>query len=168
MKNSKLVETMGARRNCGRFLRVMLREVQPEHVPDMIEMLWRFGHSDKRILVPETGQWQMKMPHGYLLVGEGPVGRKIEPPLRQEALRLGPPYNGAQTQKSQPTLCGPRLDEHDTQGILALCEQARQTPRPKRDQVIIQIFSLNLDRCRPKALDAVELLIYDLIVNETE
>lgn len=78
----------------------MLREVQPEHVPDMIEMLWRFGHSDKRILVPETGQWQMKMPHGYLLVGEGPVGRKIEPPLRQEALRLGPPYNGARPRRA--------------------------------------------------------------------
>ena len=30
------------------------------------------------------------------------------------------------------------------------------------------IFALRLDRCRPKALDAVELLIYDLITDDTE
>ena len=34
------------------------------------------------------------------------------------------------------------------------------------DQVISRIFALNLDRCRTKALDAIEPLIYDLIVDK--
>jgi hypothetical protein len=40
--------------------------------------------------------------------------------------------------------------------------------RPARERVISRIFALRLDRCRPKALDAIELLIYDLIANDTE
>ena len=52
--------------------------------------------------------------------------------------------------------------------MLTLCDQARRTARPERNRVISQIFALRLDRCRPQALDAVELLIYDLITDETE
>jgi hypothetical protein len=69
---------------------------------------------------------------------------------------------------SEPTVPVPNLDEHDTQGVIALCDQARHTARPDRDRLISQIFALRLDRCRPKALDAIELLIYDLIANDTE
>ena len=54
------------------------------------------------------------------------------------------------------------------EGVLALCGQARRIARPERDRVISQVFALRLDRCRPKALDAVELLIYGLITDDTE
>jgi hypothetical protein len=47
-----------------------------------------------------------------------------------------------------PTNRVPKMDEHDTQGVLALCEQARKTTRPEHDRAISQIFALNLDRCR--------------------
>jgi hypothetical protein len=159
---------MEARKSGGRFFRVLLREVKPEHVPDMIHMLWLFGHSGKEIPVPEKGQWRMKMPHGYALVGEGPVGFTIEPPPGQIVLRADPPHGGNHSQGSQPTVVAPRLDEHNTQGVIALCDLARRTARPERDLVISQIFALKLDRCGPKALDAVELMIYDLIAGDTE
>lgn len=152
----------------GRFFRLMLREVKPEHVPDMIHMLWLFGHGSKELMVPDEGRWLMKMPHDYSLIGEGRVGVRIEPPRGQVAVRAENPYIGAHAAESQPMVAVPRLDEHDTQGVLALCEQARRTARPERDRVISQIFTLNLDRCRPKALDAVELLIYDMIASGTE
>lgn len=154
------------RLNGGRFFRLMLREVQPEHVPDMLHMLWLFGHGDKKLLVPEEGRWLMKMPHGYSLIGEGRVGVKIEPPRGQVAPRVDNPYIGDHFEQTQSTVSASKLDEHDTQGVLALCEQARKTVRPERDGVISQIFALRLDRCRPKALDAVELLIYDLVAND--
>jgi hypothetical protein len=105
----------------------------------------------------------METPHGYQLIGEGRVGVTIEPPRGQVALRVYNPYIRDHFGKSQPTVSVPKLDEHDTQGILALCEQARKTSRPEREGVIGRIFGLRLDRCRPKALDAVELLIYDLV-----
>jgi len=165
MKIDKQAKAMEARKNCGRYFRVMLRDVKPEHVPDMIHTLWLFGQSGKKIKVPEKG-WRMKMPHGYALVGEGPVGMRIEPPPGPEVGRVDPPHNGAQAEENQPTPLGPRLDEHDTQGVVALCERARQFVRPERDQVILQIFSLKLDRCRPKALDAIEMLLYDLIAGD--
>ena len=168
MKIVKQVEATEARKSGGRFFRVMLREVKPEHVPDMIHMLWLFGHSGKEIAVPGVGRWRMKMPHGYALVGEGRVGVTIEPPPGQITLRADNPDPGDHLQVSQLTGSVPKLDEHDTQGVLALCEQARHTERPARDEVISRIFALNLDRCRPKALDAIELLIYDLIANDAE
>jgi hypothetical protein len=71
-------------------------------------------------------------------------------------------------EECQPAPSGPKLDAHDTEGVLALCDQARRAARPERDRLISQIFALRLDRCRPKALDAVELLIYDLITDDTE
>lgn len=141
---------MESHKQVGGFFRVMLREVQPEHVPDIIHNLWLFDHSGKKIEVPD-GQWRMKMPHDYALVGEGPVGVAIEPPPGQ-VTRAGRP--------------DPRLDEQDTQTIVGLCEQARRTPRPQRDEVIVQIFALDLDRCRPEALDAIDMLVYDLIVED--
>src|SRR5690348_11869220 len=64
----------------GRFFRLMLREVKPEHVPDMLHMLWLFSHGGKKLMVPEEGRWLMKMPHDYILVGEGRIGVRIEPP----------------------------------------------------------------------------------------
>jgi len=168
MRIDKQVEAMEARKSGGRFFRLMLGEVNPEHVPDMIHMLWLFGHGGKELLVPKVGRWLMKMPHGYSLVGEGRAGVKIEPPRGQVARRADNPYGGDQFEQSQPTLSGPKLDAHDTEGVLALCDQARRTARPERDRIISQIFALRLDRCRPKALDGVELLIYDLITGETE
>ena len=168
MRSEKQVEATEARKSGGRFFRVMLREVKPERVPDMIHMLWLFGHGGKELLVPKVGRWLMKMPHGYALVGEGRVGVTIEPPPGQIALRPNNPPAGDHLQVSEPTVPVPNLDEHDTQGVIALCEQARHTARPERDEVISRIFALKLDRCRPKALDAIELLIYDLIANDTE
>lgn len=161
-------EATAKRLSGGRFFRVMLREVKPKHVPDMIHMLWLFGHSGKAILVPKEGHWRMKMPHGYALVGEGRVGVTIEPPPGQIALGADNPDAGDHSEASQQTGSLPKIDEHDTQGVLALCEQVRHTERPARDRVISQIFALRLDRCRPKALDAIELLIYDVIANDTE
>ena len=168
MRSEKQVEATEARKSGGRFFQLMLREVKPEHVPDMIHMLWLFGHSGKEMLVPKEGQWRMKMPHGYALVGKGRVGVTIEPPPGQIARRADNPDAGDRSEASQRTVSVPKLDEHDTQGVLALCEQARHTARPERDRVISQIFALRLDRCRPKALDAVELLIYDLITGDAE
>ena len=163
MRIDKQVEAMEARKSGGRFFRLMLREVKPEHVPDMIHMLWLFGHGGKELLVPKVGRWLMKMPHGYALVGEGPVGVAIEPPPYQEAIRAGAPHGGDQIKMGRPAIPVPKLDEHDTKGVIALCELARHTAKPERDQVITRIFALNLDRCRPRVLDVVELLIYDLI-----
>jgi hypothetical protein len=80
----------------------------------------------------------------------------------------GSPDVGDHSEASQLTGSVPKLDEHDTQGTIALCDQARHTARPERDRVISHIFALKLDRCPPKALDAIELLIYDLIANDTE
>lgn len=168
MRINKQVEAMEARKSGGRFFRLMLGEVNPEHVPDMIHMLWLFDHGGKELLVPKEGRCLMKMPHGYILVGEGRAGVKIEPPRGQVALRADNPYGGDQFEQSQPTLSAPKLDAHDTEGVLALCDQARRTARPERDRLISQIFALRLDRCRPKALDAVELLIYDLITDDTK
>jgi hypothetical protein len=156
------------RLNGGRFFRLMLREVKPEHVPDMLHMLWLFGHGGKKLTVPDEGKWLMEMPHDYLLVGEGRIGVRIEPARGLVAPRAINPYIGDHFKPSQPAVPVQKLDEHDTQGILALCEHARKTPRPERDRIIIQIFSLRLDRCRPNALDAVELLIFDLSANKTE
>jgi len=61
-----------------------------------------------------------------------------------------------------------KLDDHDTEGILALCEQARRAVRPERDPLIALLYSLNLDRCRTRALEAVEGLTYDLVVNDAD
>ena len=72
-------------------------------------------------------------------------------------MKCGAPSSGGQTRVALAT-----------QGVLALCDQARRTARPERHRVISQIFALSLDRCRPTALDAVELLIYELITNEPE
>ena len=167
METKRQEKVMAERLHAGRYFRVMLREVKPEHVADMIQMLWLFAHSGKQLKVPKEGRWLMKMPHGYGLVGEGPVGFRIEPPPSQAALSANNPDSGDHCEKSLPTVPVQNLDEHDTQGVIALCERARQTVRPERDQIISQIFALNLDRCRPKALDAIELLLYDLITNDT-
>jgi hypothetical protein len=94
MRSEKQVEATEARKSGGRFFRVMLRDVKPEHVPDMIHMLWLFGHGGKALLVPKEGQWRMKMPHGYALVGEGRVGVTIEPPPGQITLRADNPDPG--------------------------------------------------------------------------
>jgi len=156
-----------ARLSGGRFFRLMLREVKPEHVPDMLHMLWLFGHGGKKLTVPDEGKWLMEMPHDYLLVGEGRIGVRIEPARGLVAPRAINPYNGDHFKQSQAAAISvQKLDEHDTQGVLALCDQARKTSRPERDSIISQLFALKLDRCRPNALDAVELLIYDLIVNK--
>jgi hypothetical protein len=74
----------------------------------MIELLRQMQDPEKQITVPRKGPWAMKMPEGYLLLGEGPVGLDIEPP------------------PAQPATCGdanePRISklaERDTEGILA-------------------------------------------------
>jgi hypothetical protein len=120
MRIDKQVEAMEARKSGGRFFRLMLGEVNPEHVPDMIHMLWLFGHGGKELLVPKVGRWLMKMPHGYTLVGEGRAGVKIEPPRGQVALQADNPYGGDQFEQSRPALSGPKLDAHDMEGVLAL------------------------------------------------
>jgi hypothetical protein len=142
------------RQSGGRFFREMLRDVRPEHIADMIAMLWLFGHGDKKVPVPKEGQWMLKMPHGYGLVGEGGVGYYIEPPPGQRTARPDNPDDGK----------GAKLDCCDTQGILELCERARKAKRPERDQILAQLYTLDLDRCKTKAVEAVELLTYDLIV----
>ena len=168
MRINKEVEANEVRKNGGRLFRLMLRGVKPEHVPGMIQMLWLLGHGGKKLMAPKQGRWVMGMPHGYILVGEGRTGGVIESPRGQVALRVDNPYDGAHFQESRPIPQVPKLDDHDTAGILGLCDQARKANRPERDQVISQIFALNLDRCRPKAIEAIELLTYDLIVNATQ
>ena len=146
------------RQNGGRFFREMLRDVRPEHVGDMIAMLWLFGHGDKKVPVPKEGSWLLKMPHGYGLVGEGPVGYYIEPPPGQAARQTNP--DGGE---------GAKLDHYDTQGILDLCDLARKAKRPERDQILAQLYALKFARCQTKAIESIESLTFDLIVvNETE
>ena len=136
----------------------MLRDVRPEHVGDMIAMLWLFGHGDKKVPVPKEGSWLLKMPHGYGLVGEGPVGYYIEPPPGQAARQTNP--DGGE---------GAKLDHYDTQGILDLCDLARKAKRPERDQILAQLYALNFARCQTKAIESIESLTFDIIVvNETE
>jgi hypothetical protein len=143
-------------RHVGRFCRQLLRDVKPEHVADMIHMLWLLGHSEQPINVPD-GRWSMQMPHGYLLQGEGPMGFAIEPPrLFPEAI----PTDDSGGLKPAPLL------ESDTAGILRLCAQARRSERPARDQLIAQLHSLDCDLCEDQAVEAIELLIYDMIVKE--
>ena len=168
METKENSEVTAEQRSGGRFFRLMLSEVSPEHVPDMIHMLWLFRHGGRKLIVPKEGRWLMKMPHAYLLIGAGRVGVKIEPSRGQVAPLADNPYPCNGFEKSQPAVSGTKLDERDTQSVLALCERARKSTRPGRDEVIRQIFALNLDRCRTKALDAIEPLIYDLVVNATQ
>jgi hypothetical protein len=78
------------RRHGGRFFRHLLRKVKPQHVPKMIDMLGKFGKGGKEIRVPQAGRWWMPMPHGYILIGQGPVGLRSNPTsilMPKEALR---------------------------------------------------------------------------------
>ena len=59
-----------------------------------------------------------------------------------------------------------RLEECDTEGILHLCEAIRKTNRLESGQLIAQLYKLDWDGCTSEAVEAVELLTYDLLVNE--
>lgn len=144
-------------RHVGRFCRQLLRDVKPEHVADMIHMLWSLSHSERPIKVPD-GRWSMPMPHGYLLHGEGPVGIAIE---------LSSKYPGAISAEDSGVSEVVALVESDTAGIVRLCAQARTTERPARDRMIMQLHSLDCDRCEDQAVKAIEQLLFDMIVNET-
>ena len=142
-------------RKGGAFFRNMLRNVRPEHVAEMIDMLHRMQDPEKPILVPREGPWAMKMPEGYLLLGEGPVGLDIEPP------------------PAQPATCGddnaPRisnLDERDTESILGLAKQALDLKRPEQDMLLARIYALNLDLCDKEAVQAVDELTWALIADD--
>ena len=85
------------------------------------------------------------------------MGFAIEPPcLFLEAI----PTDDSGGLKPAPLL------ESDTAGILRLCAQARRSERPARDQLVAQLHSLDCDLCEDQAVEAIELLIYDLIVIE--
>ena len=64
MDNSDANGEAEQRRSGGAFFRHMLRNVKPEHVAEMIDMLRRMQDPEKPILVPREGPWAMKMPEG--------------------------------------------------------------------------------------------------------
>ena len=99
----------------------------------------------------------MKMPEGYLLLGEGPAGFDIEPPPGRAR---GDGHGGV----SRAT----KLDERDTEGIVALAKGALALKRPDLDAALAQLFALDFARCDVKAVHAVDEMIWALIavVNE--
>ena len=127
------------------------RNVEPEHVGAMVEMLHRMQESEKPAWVPQ-GRWAMKMPEGYLLLGEGPAGFDIEPPPGRAR---GDGRGGV----SRAT----KLDERDTEGIVALAKGALALKRPDLDAALAQLFALDFARCDVKAVHAVDEMIWALI-----
>jgi hypothetical protein len=85
MDNSDATGEAEQRRSGGAFFRHMLRNVRPDHVAEIVEMLRQMQDPEKPVLVPREGPWAMKRPEGYVLVGEGPVGLDIEPPPARPA-----------------------------------------------------------------------------------
>jgi hypothetical protein len=147
MDNNGTNERSEQRRSGGAFFRHMLRKVKPEHVAEMIDMLRRMQHPDKPIMVPRKGPWAMKMPEGYLLLGEGPVGLDLEPPPAQPATR----GDGNVPRASM-------LDERDTEAILGLAKQALGMKRPEQDMILARIYALDFDLCDQEAIEAIDEL----------
>jgi len=145
MYDNEPFTTLEERLQVGRYFRRMLRNVEPEHVPEMLRMLYLFGHGGKPLRVP-PGYWRMPMPYGYMLHGEGPVGVAIEPPPIREEMPMRPRFNTLSTAE-----------------VLALCAQARSMRRPERDEIVAQLYGLSLDVCEAEAVEAIELLTCDLI-----
>jgi hypothetical protein len=151
MDNSDTTDMMEQWRSDGGFFRHILRNVEPEHVGAMVEMLHRMQESEKPAWVPQ-GRWAMKMPEGYLLLGEGPAGFDIEPPPgrgREHSLGDVPGVT--------------KLDERDTEGIVALAKGALALKRPDLDTALAQLFALDFARCDAKAVHAVAEAIWVLI-----
>jgi hypothetical protein len=94
----------------------------------------------------------MKMPEGYLLLGEGPAGFDIEPPPGRAR---GDGRGGV----SRAT----KLDERDTEGIMALAKGALSLKRPDLDAALAQLFALDFARCDVKAVHALDEMIWALI-----
>ena len=151
MDNSDATDRMEQWRSDGGFFRHMLRNVEPEHVGAMVEMLHRMQESEKPAWVPQ-GRWAMKMPEGYLLLGEGPAGFDIEPPPGRAR---GDGRGGV----SRAT----KLDERDTEGIVALAKGALALKRPDLDAALAELFALDFARCDVKAVHAVDEMIWALI-----
>jgi hypothetical protein len=99
----------------------------------------------------------MKMPEGYLLLGEDPAGFDIEPP---------PARTRGDGRSDVPKVT--KLDERDTEGIMALAKKALALKRPDLDAALAQLFALDFARCDVKAVHAVDEMIWALIavVNE--
>jgi hypothetical protein len=106
--------------------------VKPEHVPKMIDMLGKFEKGGKEIMVPD-GRWWMPMQHGYILVGQGPVGVEIEPHLDLEPEATG---DGARFTAAIRRALAATLSERDIQRILGLCKDVLTAEKPKRDLIL--------------------------------
>jgi len=148
------------RQRTGRFIRHMLRQVKPEHVPDVLDNLAKLNAFQKPIMVP-TGRWLMAMPHGYGLIGEGPAGFAIEPCSKVHPESAGDELRFAAAVALAAT---PPLDEKDTATIIRLCKEAVRAEKSKQDPIVAQLYALDWDRCAPEAIRAVELMTYELLV----
>jgi hypothetical protein len=93
----------------------------------------------------------MKMPEGYLLLGEGPAGFDIEPPPGRARGERGDVPRGT------------KLDERDTEGIVALAKGALALKRPDLDAALAQLFALDFARCDVKAVHAIDEMTWALI-----
>ncbi|HEY9172403.1 MAG TPA: hypothetical protein VI136_08985 [Verrucomicrobiae bacterium] len=150
MNDNEPVPTIEERLQAGHYFRQMLSNVEPDHVPEMLYMLYLFGHGGKPLRVP-PGHWRMPMPFGYMLHGEGPVGVAIEPPPIREEMPMRPRFNTLSTAE-----------------VLALCAQARNMKRPERDEIVAQLYGLVMEQCEAEAVEAIELLTCYLIEGEVE
>jgi hypothetical protein len=56
-----------------------------------------------------------------------------------------------------------KLDERDTEGIVALAKEALAMKRPDLDAALAQLFALDFARCDAKAVHAVDEAIWVLI-----
>ena len=136
MDNSDATDMMEQWRSDGGLFRHMLRNVEPEHVGAMVEMLHRMQESEKPAWVPQ-GRWAMKMPEGYLLLGEDPAGFDIEPP---------PARTRGDGRSDVPKVT--KLDERDTEGIVALAKKALDMKRPDLDAALAQHLRAGLCQVR--------------------
>jgi hypothetical protein len=99
----------------------------------------------------------MKMPEGYLLLGEGPVGLDIEPP---------PGRAGGRGDRSVPRAS--KLDERDTEAIVGLAKQALDLKRPEQDTILAQLYALDFALCDDEAVQAIDELTWILIADARE
>lgn len=59
----------------------------------------------------------------------------------------------------------PEVGEADTERIRWLSRKAVSVDRPERDAILAQLYSLDLDKCPPAAVDEVENATWRLITS---
>lgn len=160
-RNAPGEDTEEQRRHGGHFFRRLLRKVKPEHIPKMIDMLGKFEKGGKEILVPD-GRWWMPMPHGYILIGQGPIGVAIERDFDSDAEGSG---EGDRLNAAVRRALAATVSERDTQRILRLCKDVLTAEDSKRDLIIAQLYGLDFEKCVP---EAIGLATWELVVNGSQ